>query len=352
MSSPHLSPAEPLAARVAALPKAELHLHLEGTIEPSTMVQLAARYRDTIEAGDVAARYATRDFAAFIEAYKWVTSYLRAPDDYALVAREMAERLLAQNVVYAEVTLSVGVMLLRKQDVAANFRAIRETARSFEPRGLRLQWIFDCVRQFGPAPAMEVARIAVGLRGDGVIAYGIGGDELAVPAAEFRGVFDFAAANGLRRVAHAGEIGGPESVREAMDLLGAERIGHGIALARDPSLAAILRERSIPLEICPTSNLRTGALARQLGRASANLSDHPLPGLLRSGVPLSVSTDDPAMFETDLQREYLTLLRMGLRPQELVQVVAAGFQGSFLPLAEKTPLLTMFHDRAAALGLL
>jgi adenosine deaminase len=350
--SSNIFPGDPLAARVAALPKAELHLHLEGSMEPSTVVELAARHGQTIALREVAGRYATRDFAAFIEAYKWVTSYLRTPEDYALVAGEMAERLLGQNVVYAEVTLSAGVMRLRKQDAAANFRAIREAVRSFEPRGLRVQWIFDCVRQFGPAPAMEVAQNAAELRTEGVVAYGIGGDELSVPAGEFRRVFEFAAASGLRRVAHAGEIGGPESVREAVDLLGAERIGHGIAVAQDPALADLLRKRSILLEICPTSNVCTGALARQLGRASADLSDHPLPGLLRSGVPLSVSTDDPAMFQTDLLREYLALLDMGLTPRELAQVLAAGFEGAFLPPAEKAALLTGFREQAAALGLL
>ena len=165
VSSP-VSPAEPAASLIALLPKAELHLHMEGAIEPPTAVALAARYGDTISEPEVTARYATRDFAAFIEAYKWVTSYLRAPADYALVATAMANRLLAQNVAYAEVTLSAGVMLLRKQDVAANFRAIREAAAPFERRGLRLQWIFDAVRQFGPAPALDVVRRAAELRGD------------------------------------------------------------------------------------------------------------------------------------------------------------------------------------------
>ena len=349
MSGPHSAP-EPLAARIAALPKAELHLHLEGAIEPATVVELAARYGDTIAPGQVAARYATRDFSAFIDAYKWVTSYLRAPEDYALVARETAERLLPQNVVYAEITLSAGVMLLRKQNVAANFRAIREAVRVFEPLGLRLQWIFDCVRQFGPRPAMDVARAAIELRDEGVVAFGIGGDELALPASDFRGVFEFAAAGGLHRVAHAGEIGGPESVRDALDIFGAERIGHGIAVTRDPALAAILRERAIPLEICPTSNLRTGALARQIGRDDAELQHHPLPDLLRAGVPLSVSTDDPAMFATDLQREYMALIEMGLAPPELVQVAAAAFEGAFLPAADKAAYLAEFHDRAASVA--
>ncbi len=171
------------------LPKAELHLHMEGAIEPATVVALAARYGDTVSEADVISRYAPGDFAAFIEAYKWVTSYLRAPADYAFVATRLAEQLLAHNVVYAEVTLSVGVMLLRKQDVAANFRAIRQAAAAFEPRGLRLQWIFDAVRQFGPAPALEVARIAAQLHGQGVVAFGMGGDELAVSTAQFAPVY-------------------------------------------------------------------------------------------------------------------------------------------------------------------
>jgi adenosine deaminase len=346
------SSGEPLTACIAALPKAELHLHLEGSIDPSTVVELAARYGDTIVPGQVAARYVTSDFTGFIEAYKWVTSYLRAPEDYALVARETAERLLAQNVVYAEITLSAGVMLLRRQDPAANFHAICEAVRPYEHLGLRLRWIFDCVRQFGLAAAMEVARIAVELRQEGVVAFGIGGDELSLPASDFREAFQYAAEGGLHRVAHAGEIGGPDSVRDALTVLGAERIGHGIAVTRDPALADTLREARVPLEICPTSNLRTGALARQLGRDQAKLQHHPLPDLLRAGVPLSVSTDDPAMFSTNLQREYLSLLDMGLSPRELARVAAAAFQGAFLPTAEKFSYLNAFTRQATAADLI
>jgi aminodeoxyfutalosine deaminase len=334
------------------LPKAELHLHLEGSVAPATVAALAARHGAVVSPAEVAARYATPNFAAFIEAYKWVTSYLRLPADYALIVRDLAEQLLAQNVVYAEITLSIGVMILRRQDVEANFRAIREAASAFEPRGLRIRWIFDAVRQFGAGPAMEVARCAVDLRDEGVIAYGLGGDELAVPTADFRPVYEFVAAHGLHRVAHAGEIGGPESVREAIELLGAERIGHGIAAARDPQLLALLADRAIPLELCPTSNLCTGALARQLAVPEATLSDHPLPQLLRSGVPVSLSTDDPAMFGTDLNREYALLPRMGLQTGEILRVAAGAFEGAFLPPAEKAAQLAAFRTRASALGLL
>jgi len=339
-------------SRFQLLPKAELHLHLEGTMEPATVVALAGKYGDLLIEGAVAARYAARDFAAFIEAYKWVTSYLRAPADYALVARRMCEQLLAQNIVYAEITLSVGVMLLRKQDVAANFAAIREAGAPFEHRGLRLQWIFDAVRQFGPAAAREVARCAVDLRGAGVIAFGMGGDELALPAAHFRDVYEYAAAHGLHRLVHAGEIGGPDSVRDAVKILGVERIGHGIAAAADPELMALLAERSIGLELCPTSNLCTGALARYLGRPEVRLAEHPLPRLFRAGIPISISTDDPAMFSTTLNAEYATLEQMGLSGEEILRISEGAFRGAFLPKEEKVALLQNFSAQAAPLGLL
>jgi len=208
------------------------------------------------------------------------------------------------------------------------------------------------VRQFGAGPAMEVARCAVELQGGGVIAYGLGGDELAVPTSDFRPVYEFVAAHGLHRLAHAGEIGGPASVREAIELLGVERIGHGIAAARDPHLVALLAERAIPLELCPTSNLRTGALARQLAIREAAVSDHPLPQLLRCGVPINLSTDDPAMFDTNLSREYALLPQMGLDTAEIVRLAKAAFAAAFLPPAEKAAQLAAFQARASALGLL
>ncbi len=329
-------------------------MHLEGSIEPASVVALAARYGQEVSEREVEERYRTPDFVSFLEAYKWVTSFLRQPQDYALIASRLAEQLLAEGVVYSEVTISAGVMLLRHQDAAANFRAIREATEPYLARGLRLQWIFDAVRQFGARPAKDVARVAVELVNEGVVAFGLGGDELSLPASDFRDVYDFAGARGLRRVAHAGEIGGPQSVRDAVEQLGAERIGHGIGAALDPNLTAWLAERDISLEVCPTSNLRTGALARQLGSVSAEeatLRRHPLPLLLRSGVRVNLSTDDPAMFETKLNREYETLSEMGLTEAEIMRVAEAGFTGAFLPHNEKTALLEAFHRQADLLGL-
>jgi aminodeoxyfutalosine deaminase len=332
------------------LPKVELHVHLEGSIEPSTVVELAARHGVTLTPEDTAQRYAPGTFDQFIENFIWITSFLRGPHDYALIARRFAESLQRQKVLYAEVTLSIGVMLRRNQDPAANFAALRDAAA--EVPGVKLKYIFDAVRQWGAAPAMEVARIAVELRSPDIIAYGIGGDELGLPTIDLRPVYEFVASQGMHRLIHAGEIGGPEIVREAVELLGAERIGHGIGVMRDERTMDFIAARNIPLEVCPTSNLRTGALARQIGRPTAGYEQHPLASFLRRGLPVTLSSDDPAMFETTVSDEYRHAQKMGLAPGELMRLAEASFHHSFLPPAEKAALLDKFHSGAAALGLL
>jgi aminodeoxyfutalosine deaminase len=333
-----------------ALPKAELHVHLEGSIAPSTLVELAARHGVALTLEETAPRYAPGNFDQFIESFIWITSFLRGPEDYALIARRFAESLKSQNVMYAEVTLSIGVMFRRGQDPAANFAALRDAAA--EVPGMKLKYIFDAVRQWGAAPAMEVAKIAIELRSPDIIAYGIGGDELGLPTIDLRPVYDFVASRGMHRLIHAGEIGGPEIVREAVELLGAERIGHGIGVMRDERTMDFIAARNIPLEVCPTSNLRTGALARQVGRPTAGYDQHPLPSFLRRGLPVTLSSDDPAMFETTVSDEYRHANRMGLSPAELVQLAAASFQHSFLPPEEKAAMLEKFHSGVAELGLL
>src|SRR5216683_1226871 len=324
-----------LAIRIASLPKAELHLHLEGSIQPATVCALMARHGVVMTEDEVRRRYAYRDFPEFIEAFKWVTSFLREPQDYALIARDLAEHLLTQGVAYVEVTLSVGVMLLRRQQPGANFEALLRATEPFETRGLRFNWIFDAARQFGPEAALAVVDAARQCASKSIVAFGIGGDELSVPTKEFRLVYDCAAEIGLHRLIHAGEIGGPEKIREAIELLGAERIGHGIAAINDPELMDLLAERKIPLEICPGSNMKTAALARQLRREDVKLEDHPLPKLLRHGIPVVLSTDDPAMFHTTLQQEYANATRMGLQEHELARIVEMGFEHSFLPAGKR-----------------
>jgi adenosine deaminase len=325
-----------LPKRITSLPKAELHLHLEGSIQPATVCALTARHGVKMTEDEVQLRYANRDFPEFIEAFKWVTSFLREPRDYALIARDLAEHLLEQNVVYAEVTLSVGVMLLRKQRPEANFEALLRATEPFERRGLKFRWVFDAARQFGAEAAMQVVESAKRCASKAIVAFGTGGDELSVPTAAFRPAYERAAEIGLHRLIHAGEVGGPEKIREAIELLGAERIGHGIAAIHNPELMSLLAERRIPLEICPGSNIRTGALARQFRRAETRIEDHPLPALLRHGIPIVLSTDDPAMFHTTLQTEYENAARMGLDEDELASIVRMGFEHAFFPAAEKT----------------
>jgi aminodeoxyfutalosine deaminase len=334
------------------LPKAELHIHLEGSIRPPAAVELIARHGEQITAPEVEARYQYSNFAGFIEAFKWVTSYLRAPEDYALITRNLLDELVRQNVVYAEITISAGVMLRRMQNVEANFTAIREAAESVLYRKIRTAWIFDATRQFGPEAALEVARWAAKLNRSGVVAFGMGGDELAFPTVNFRPAFDLARSEGLRIVCHAGEVGGPDSVREAVDLLGAERIGHGIAVMHDLALAKSLALRRVVLENCPSSNLATGALAKQTGKADASLADHPLKKLLDSGSHLTLSTDDPAMFRTDLLREYSHAASLGLGTEQLLQVAEESFNAAFLPPTEKRQLLDDFRGAAKSAGLL
>jgi aminodeoxyfutalosine deaminase len=337
------------AAVFNALPKAELHVHLEGAIEPSTLVELAARHGVTLTPEETAPRYAPGTFDQFIENFIWITSFLRGPADYALIAQRFAESLQRQNVLYAEVTLSIGVMFRRNQDPAANFAALRDAAA--EVPGVQLKYIFDAVRQWGAAPAMEVARIAVELRSPDIIAYGIGGDELGLPTIDLRPVYEFVASQGMHRLIHAGEIGGPEIVREAIELLDVERIDHGIAVMRDERTMDFIAARNIPLDICLTSNLRTGALARQIGRPTAGFDQHPLPLFFRRGLPVTLSSDDPSMFETTVSDEYRHAHHMGLAPGEIVQLAEASFHHSFLAAAEKPAMLDKFHSGVTALGL-
>src|SRR5215467_15958403 len=236
-----------------ALPKAELHVHLEGILLPARVMALAQKYSVPLDWEEVRSRYTLRGFSQFLELYKWATSFLREPDDYAALAEDAVAILREQGVVYAEITLSVGVMLLRKQNVSANFFALRDVFRRHDGDGAgpQVQFIFDAVRQFGAAPAMEVARLAASLRQEGVVAFGLGGDELSVPFSEFRKAYEFAGEQGLHLVAHAGETGGPEQIQEAIDVLHAERIGHGIAAVRSSAVMnTLVHRKSARRAIC------------------------------------------------------------------------------------------------------
>lgn len=323
---------------------------------PALLVELARKHGEKMELQTVEERYKTRTFAEFLELFKWATSYLREPEDYARLAEVTAARMGEENCIYAEITLSVGVMLLRKQDVERNFAAIQEgvarTSHAAGP-GLCVQWIFDTVRQFGAEKAMDVARIAANMKSKGVVAFGMGGDEESLPAANFRRAYDYAASQGLHRLVHAGEMGGPGAVRDAIEILGAERIGHGIASIRDEKLMELLIEREIPLEICPQSNVRTGALAKLLRVENAGIEEHPLREFIARGVPVTLSTDDPAMFHANLNDSYRAALeKMGLSAPQAMDLAEASFRYSFLRDDEKRKMIADFRAEAASLGLL
>ncbi|MBI3404442.1 MAG: adenosine deaminase, partial [Acidobacteria bacterium] len=225
-SSPCGVSVNPLDPQIIALPKAELHLHLEGSISPATAVELARHHGVQLTEADVISRYAYSDFLGFLEAFKWVTSFLRTPKDYALITARLADDLIRQNVIYAEFTTAIGMMHLRQQDADANFAAMHEASSAAENRGLTIRWIFDAARQFGVDAAMRAAECTVRclLSGD-IVGFGLGGDELFLPAKDFRAAYDLIGSHGLRRHVHAGEVGGPDSIREAINDLGAERIG-------------------------------------------------------------------------------------------------------------------------------
>jgi aminodeoxyfutalosine deaminase len=293
--------------------KAELHVHLEGAIAPETLMAIEPSL--TVE--EIERNLKCTSFAEFLQGYIWVNKKLEKPEHYALATRHLLDSLARQNVTYAEVTLSAGVVLWKQQDLGAVYEAVwRESQRS----SVRTFWILDAIRQFGPEKGMEVAKFAVSRRDQGVIAYGIGGDELRGPAHWFSDVFAFARDGGLHLVAHAGETAGPDSVLGAL-AIGAERIGHGIAAAKDPVLMARLREDQIPLEVCISSNVCTGAVAC--------LEEHPVRTLYDAGVPITIHTDDPAFFHTTLTREYeLAEKVFGLPVAELA---ANSFRYAFQP---------------------
>jgi adenosine deaminase/aminodeoxyfutalosine deaminase len=294
-----------------AWPKAELHLHLEGSVEPETMQALDPAL--TLEA--VQAMYRFHDFQGFIQAYKSVVERLRTPEDYARITQALMARLAAETVQYAEITLSAGVVLWKGQEFAPVYAAVRQAAAGF---GIEVHWILDAVRHFGVEHAMRVAELAAERVNDGVVAFGIGGDEERGPAAWFREVYRFAKGAGLRLTAHAGETVGPESVWAALEI-GAERIGHGIRAVEDAALLCHLRDRGIPLEVCITSNVATGAVE--------SLDAHPVRRLFDAGVPITLNTDDPAMFATTLSAEYeLAARHFGFSEAELRGIAENGFR--------------------------
>ena len=332
---------EPLPSSfIHQLPKAELHLHLEGAVEPATLLELRERHGDRVTAAEVESLYQYQDFAGFLLAFKNITEHLRTPDDYELISYRLMQRLKEENVLHAEVYVSVGVCLWRKQDFAAIFEGLdRGRARGARDFGISLLWIFDAVRQLGAEDAQRVFELAARYQDRHVAGVGIGGDEQKAPPELFRSVYGYAEENGLRLTAHAGETGPAESIWGALNLR-AERIGHGLSAAQDPDLIEELAYRQIPVEICLTSNLRTG-----LCKA---IAEHPAKSYFDQGIMITLNTDDPAIFGTTLSREYqLAQETFAFTDEHLRELARNSFEASFLPAEKKLEFLNLF-DAAAA----
>ena len=329
----------PISPHILALPKAELHLHLEGSVDPATLAELSRRHdagtTRLLDESAVERLYQYRDFLGFLNAFKEVAERLRTSDDYELITYRLMQKLKAENVLHAEAYVSVGVINWYKLDFDTIFEGLERGRQNGERDfGVSLLWIFDAVRQFGAERAQRVFEQAVRCRDRRVIGVGIGGDENRGPAEMFREQYAYAASHGLRLSCHAGEAAGPESIIAALDVLKAERIGHGLKAWRDEALLARLAAEQIPIEVSVSSNLRTGCCPA--------LAEHPLRRFFDRGLMVVLNSDDPAMFQTSLAQEYqLAQDAFGFTDAELRTLAMNSFRASFLPEEKKQRYLAM-----------
>lgn len=328
------------------MPKIELHLHLEGSVRPGTLLRIAQRNRVDIPARDeagVAQLFSYQNFHDFLTVFMALARSFIRGEDFEDMAYELGLHLAEQHVLYAEVMISPAQYFLRGLDMdelvegaASGFaRAERET-------GTRVRLAFDYGRQFGIDLAWRILEVAIRNQHRGVVAWSIGGDEVNNPPEPFAEVYAAARRAGLHTMAHAGEVVGPTSVWGAVDALGCERLGHGIRSIDDPALLEHLRERRVALDISPTSNVRTGAVA--------GLGTHPLRRLFAAGLLVTLNTDDPTFFGTTLNDEYRLAARVfGFDAVDLTALVYNGVSATFLPEQEKRALQQRVEQKIAAL---
>ncbi len=327
------------------LPKVELHLHLEGTTEPETLVALSQRHdAHPLTLAEARALYTYKDFLGFMDSYKAMSSRLRDPADYELITYEMIRSLAAQGVVHAEVYISFGILYYwHKVEVEPYVEAIeRGRIRGEQEFGTTIYWLIDAVRHFGADEAARVFRKAAELRHQypSIVGIGIGGDEARGPASPFGDLYKEARANGLHLTAHAGESGGPidgpASIWAAINI-GAERIGHGLAAEFDPQLMEVLATKQIPIEINVTSNIRTGCCP--------TYAEHPVRRYFDSGLMVTLNSDDPPMFGANLLDEYiLAHARYDFTLEQLRELAANAVEASFLPPTRKLDLLARIEQ--------
>ena len=323
-----------LHAFITGLPKAELHVHHVGSASPRIVSELAARHPDSKVPTDPEALvdyFTFTDFAHFIDVYLSVVDLIRTPEDVRLLTYEVARDLARQQVRYAELTITPFSSTRRGIDERAFMDAIEDARKAAEAEfGTVLRWCFDIPGEAGLVSAEETARLATDdrLRPEGLVSFGLGGPEIGVPRPQFKPYFDRAIAAGLHSVPHAGETTGPETVWDALTDLRAERIGHGTSSFQDPKLLAHLAEHRIPLEVCPTSNIAT--------RAVRTLDEHPIKEFVKAGIIVTVNSDDPPMFGTDLNNEFAVAARLlELDERGLADLAKNAVDVSFLDEAGK-----------------
>ncbi|MGC5564591.1 adenosine deaminase [Streptomyces sp. FR-108] len=326
-----------LHAFIAGLPKAELHVHHVGSASPRIVSELAARHPDSKVPTDPEALvdyFTFTDFAHFIDVYLSVVDLIRTPEDVRLLTYEVARDMARQRIRYAELTITPFSSTRRGIDEGAFMDAIEDARKAAEADfGTVLRWCFDIPGEAGLESAEETVRLATTdkLRPEGLVSFGLGGPEIGVPRPQFKPYFDRAIAAGLHSVPHAGETTGPETVWDALTDLRAERIGHGTSSARDPRLLAHLAEHRVPLEVCPTSNIAT--------RAVRTLDEHPLKAFVDAGVVVTINSDDPPMFGTDLNNEYAVAARLlDLDERGLAELAKNAVDVSFLDAPGKAAL--------------
>lgn len=336
-----------------AAPKAELHVHLEGSIQPATLLELARRNRVDLPASDVDGLrrwFVYRDFPHFIEIYMIISRCLRTRADYELIVVELAAELAGQNCRYAEVTFSPSTHSaygVARDEWWAGLCAGRRRAR--REHGVELRWVFDIVRNVeGPDENRRLAdytvSVAVEGMGDGVVALGLGGNEVGYPPERFAAEFDRAVKAGLKSDPHAGETVGPESVWGAVRALSADRLGHGVRAVEDPALVAHLAERRIPIEVSPTSNVRLGVYP--------SLEAHPFRQLREAGVIATVNSDDPPLFNATLNDDVVALHNtLGMHVDDIDGVLMDAVRVSFAPEAERVAREVRYAEEMAALRL-
>ena len=335
-----------LDAFIARMPKVELHLHLEGAIKPATLLKIAQRNNVDIPARDeagVAQLFNYKNFHEFLTVFMALARSLIRGEDFADIAYELGLHLADQHVVYAEVMISPAQYYTRGLDLDEIVQgAAAGFARAQRERGTRVNLAFDYGRQFGVEMAWRILEIAVRNRQNTLVAWSIGGDEVGNPPEPFEEVFAAARRSGLHTMAHAGEVAGPPSVWGAIHTLACERLGHGIRSADDPRLLDVLRESHVTLDVSPTSNVCTGAVA--------DIAAHPLRRLYDAGVLVTLNTDDPTFFGTTLNDEYRLAARaFNFGAAELVAIGLNGARAVFLPDDEKTSLLNRVEQEIAQL---